>query len=149
LTVESEKIDLVKALRGAGCRHSTCGSKNYSGEKVMNTKANEIKRITLSLNFNDENEYRFFVQLRGRTYTEDLWDLSAVNSVWEEFTLGAAMGKALMRPLVQLDHATKVRRRSSYEPGFWRLHSPRKKARMAAMHAEVSGVDAERRRAHS
>jgi hypothetical protein len=93
----------------------------------MNTKANEIKRITLSLNFNDENEYRFFVQLRGRTYTEDLWDLSAVNSVWEEFTLGAAMGKALMRPLVQLDHATKVRRRSSYEPGFWRLHSPRKK----------------------
>ena len=92
----------------------------------MNTKANEIKRITLSLNFNDETEYRFFFELRGKTYTEDLWDLSAVNSVGEEFALGAAMGKALMRLLVQLDHATKMRRRSSYEPVFWRLHSPRK-----------------------
>ena len=93
----------------------------------MNTKGNKIKRITLSLNFNDENEYHFSVQLRGRTYTEDLWDLSAVNSVGEEFTLDAAMGKALVRLLAQLGHATKMRRRSFYEPGFWRLHSPRKK----------------------
>ena len=106
----------------------------------MNTKADEIKTITLSLNFNDENEYHFFVQLRGRTYTEDLWDLSAVNSVGEEFTLGAAMGKALVRLLVQLGHATKMRRRSFYEPGFWRLHSPRKKRGMAAVHAEVPAV---------
>lgn len=86
---------------------------------------NKTKWISLSLNFNDENEYHFSVELPLRTYTEDLWDLSAVNSVGEEFTLGAAMGKALVRLLVQLDNATKMTRRSFYEPGFWRLHSPR------------------------
>jgi hypothetical protein len=106
----------------------------------MNTEANETKTITLSLNFNHENEYRFFVQFPGRTYTKDLWDLCAVNSDGGEFTLDAAMGKSLVRLLVQLGHATKMRRRSFNKPGFWRLHSPRKKRARAAVLTEVPAV---------
>ena len=75
----------------------------------------ETKTISLSLNFNNENRYHFDVEISARTYSDGAWDLTGVNSNGETFALGA-LGKALMRLLTQLDHATKTKRKAWYEP---------------------------------
>jgi len=50
------------------------------------------------------------------------------------------LATALMRLLVELDHATKKRQYNWYEHEYWRIHAPPKNQRMAAKHAEVSSV---------
>ena len=62
-----------------------------------------------------------------------------MNSADETFEL-EGLGKALMRLLRQLGHATKKPRRVFYRPGYWRIDAPRKELQMAAAHAEVSAV---------
>jgi hypothetical protein len=86
---------------------------------------NETKTISLSLNF------------RLKTPTEDVWDLTGVNSVGESFEL-QGLGKVLMRLLAQLGHATKKCRHVWYKPGYWRLHAPLEKRRMAAVMRSTS-----------
>jgi hypothetical protein len=105
----------------------------------MNRMSDVTKTVSLSLNFNDKNEYHFTVELPLRTSAEELWDLTAVNTTSQKFALGY-LGKPLMRLLVELDHATKIRRRSLSRAGYWRLHSSRRKGEMAAVHAKVSAV---------
>jgi len=105
----------------------------------MTKKSNETKTISLSLNFNNENQYYFTVEISSKTYTDTIWDLIGVNSVGKTFEL-EGLGKALMRLLVQLGHATKNHQRQSYDPAYWRIHARPKKRRMAAKHAEVSSV---------
>ena len=105
----------------------------------MTKKSNETKTISLSLNFNNENQYYFTVKLSPQTPTDEAWDLTGVNSAGETFEL-EGLGKALMRLLRQLGHATKKPRRVFYRPGYWRIHAPRKRLQMAAAYAEVSAV---------
>ena len=92
----------------------------------MTKKSKETKTISLSLNFNNENQYYFTVKLSPQTPKDEVWDLTGVNSAGETFEL-EGLGKALMRLLGQLGHATKKPRRVLYRPGYWRIHAPRKK----------------------
>ena len=72
--------------------------------------------VSLSLNFNNENQYHFTVKLPRRTYKEDFWYLTAVNSVDEGFAL------ALRKPLIKLlVEAVEVGHSIIHEPGRW-LH---------------------------
>jgi len=105
----------------------------------MTKKFNETKTISLSPNFDNENQYHFTVKIPLKTYMDEVWDLTGVNSVGEEFYL-EDLGKALMWLLLQLDHATKKIQSASLNPAYWRIHAPRKKRRMAALFAEVSAV---------
>jgi hypothetical protein len=100
---------------------------------------NKTKTISLFLNFNDENQYHFAVEISQRVYTDETYCLTGVNSIGKKFQLGR-LGKALMRLLVELDHATKKRKYNWYESEYWRIHAPRKMRQMAAVHAGVSPV---------
>jgi len=93
----------------------------------------------LSLNFSNENQYHFTVEICRRVYTDELYCLTGVSSGGEKFELGR-LATALMRLLVELDHATKKRQYNWYEHEYWRIHAPPKNQRMAAKHAEVSSV---------
>jgi len=103
------------------------------------SKKSETKTISLSLNFNNENHYHFTVKILPKTYMDEVWDLTGVNSVGETFYL-EGLGKALMWLLVQLDHATKKNQSAWFKPAYWRIHAPPKKRKMAALFAEVSAV---------
>jgi hypothetical protein len=106
----------------------------------MSKKSNATRTISLALNFNNENQYYFTVELPPKTDTDEVWYLTGENSIGRTFEL-EGLGRALMRLLVQLDHATKKKpRRDLYLPGFWRIHAPPKKRRKAAKRAEVTAV---------
>ena len=77
-------------------------------------KEPEVKKtVSLSLNFNNVNQYYFTVKLSPQTPTDEVWDSTGVNSAGETFEL-EGLGKALMRLLAQLGHATKKSRRVFY-----------------------------------
>jgi hypothetical protein len=142
-TVLEAKIGHAK-VKNPSCKgtpSSRLQASRFRPEELLRRKSmrNETKTISLSLNFNDENRYHFTVEIPEKTHSEDVRHLAAVNFAGEEFPLGA-LGKTLMRLLMQLDHATKRGARVWYDPGFWNLHAPPTKRRMAAMHAEVSFV---------
>ena len=105
----------------------------------MTKKSKETKTISLFLNFNNENQYHFTAKIPAKTYVDEVWELTGVNSVGEKFYL-EGLGKALMWLLLQLDHATKKSQSLSFNPAYWRIHAPREKRRMAALFAEVSAV---------
>jgi hypothetical protein len=84
----------------------------------MNTRSSVTKTISLTLNFNNENRYHFTVKIPRKTSTDELWGLTGVNSAGTQFALGG-LTKALMRLLVQLNHATKRAQGDWYEPGYW------------------------------
>ena len=72
----------------------------------MTRKSNETKTISLSLNFYNENQYHFSVEIPPSVDARGARYLTGVNSDGETFEL-EGLGKALMRLLVQLDHAKK------------------------------------------
>ena len=72
----------------------------------MTTNSNETKTISLSLNFNNETQYHFSVEIPPILDACDARYLTGENSVGKSFKL-EGLGKVLMRLLVQLDHAKK------------------------------------------
>ena len=63
----------------------------------MTGKTKVTKTISLYLNFNNENQYHFAIKLPRRTYQEDFWYLTAVNSVGEGFALASLARRGLRR----------------------------------------------------
>jgi hypothetical protein len=74
---------------------------------MMSKKSKRTTTITLSLNVNNESEYRFTVDIGRRTITEEQTEeLIGKNCFGEKFRLGG-LGPALLGLLVQLGEATR------------------------------------------
>jgi hypothetical protein len=96
------------------------------------------KTISLSLNFNNENQYHFTVEVPATVYTDETWDLTGVNSDGEEFDL-CFLGDTLIRLLADFGHATKKYELIDEETlcKRWDIHAASRRGKMPVVNAEV------------
>ena len=105
IITERSKANLVKVLLQLAAS-SRLRTAKLTRSRSMTVMCNETKTISLSLNFNNENQYHFSVKIPPSVDACDARYLTGVNSVGETFKLDG-LGKVLMQLLVQLDHAKK------------------------------------------
>jgi hypothetical protein len=94
----------------------------------------------LSLNFNNENQYYFTVEIPTSIKLDDVSSLIGVNSDGKEFALDDHLGEVIMDLLSELGHATETFPGDDYSVLLWKVHARQKRRGMAALHTEVSWV---------
>lgn len=109
------------------------------------------KTISLSLNFNNENQYHFTVNVPPTVYTDETWGLTGVNSDGKEFDL-CFSGGTLIRLLADFGHATKKYELMDEDIlcKRWDIHAPSRRGKMPVVDAEVkpAAIKALHRRRH-
>ena len=99
------------------------------------------KTISLSLNFNDENQYHFTVKVPATVYTDETWALIGVDTDGKEFAL-SFLGETLIHLLADFGHATKKYELIDEETlcKRWDIHAASRRGKMPVVHAQVKSA---------